>query len=48
MVKNLPTDAGDKGSIPGREDPHAAEHLGLCVTTAEPGLSSPRAIHTEN
>ena len=36
MVKNLPSDAGDVGSIPGQETkiPHAAGHLGRSPRTA--------------
>ena len=37
MVKNLPYNAGDVGSIPGRGTgiPHATGQLGLHTTTAE-------------
>ena len=37
MVKNLPSNAGDAGSIPGRgtKIPHAAGHLSLHATTTE-------------
>ena len=39
VVKNLPCNAGDGGSIPGRETkiPHAEEQLSLCprATTKE-------------
>ena len=38
MVKNLPANAGDIGSIPslGTGIPHAAGQLSPCVTTTEP------------
>ena len=36
VVKNLPANAGDMGSIPGV--PHAAEQLSLCIITIEPVL----------
>ena len=37
MVKNLPTNTGDTGSIPepGRKTPHAAEQLSPCAATTE-------------
>ena len=37
MVKNLPANAGDTGSIPGpgTKIPHAAGQPSLCVTTTE-------------
>ena len=37
MVKNLPYNAGDAGSIPGQgtKIPHAAGQLNLCATTTE-------------
>ena len=37
VVKNPPSNAGDTGSIPGRETriPHAAGQLGLRATTTE-------------
>ena len=39
VVKNLPANAGDTGSIPDPGRPHiAAEPLRLCTTTAEPVL----------
>ena len=52
MVKNLPSGAGDAGSIPGRgtKIPHAAGQLGLRTTTTEPEchkLQSPRATTRE-
>ena len=44
MVKNLPSNAGDKSSIPGwgTKIPHALRQLSLC--TSKP---SPRAATTE-
>ena len=38
MVKNLPCNAGDAGSIPGRgtKIPHAVEQLSLCSAVTEP------------
>ena len=38
VVKNLPCNAGDLGSIPGRgsKAPHTSEELSLCVATTEP------------
>ena len=38
VVKNLPCNAGDVGSIPGwgTKIPHAAGQLGSCATTIEP------------
>ena len=37
MVKNLPSNAGDVGSIPGRgtKIPHVAGQLSPCATTTE-------------
>ena len=37
VVKNLPSSAGDKGSIPGQGTniPHAAGQLSPCTTTTE-------------
>ena len=37
MVKNLPYNAGDMGSIPGQgtKIPHAGEQLSWCLTSAE-------------
>ena len=36
MVKNLPANAGNKGSIPwSGKIPHAAEQLSPCATTTE-------------
>ena len=39
-VKNLPTKAGDAGSIPGQgtKIPHAAGQLSQCATATEPAL----------
>ena len=41
MVKNLPSNAGDTGSIPGRgtKIPHAMGQLSPRVTTAKPARS---------
>ena len=38
MVENLPSNAGDMGSISGggTKIPHAAGQLNLCATTTEP------------
>ena len=38
VVKNLPSNAGDMGSIPGQgtKIPHAAGQLSPCATTTEP------------
>ena len=38
VVKNLPYNAKDMGSIPGQgaKIPHATEQLSLCATTTEP------------
>ena len=49
VEKNLPSTAGDTGSIPGRgtKIPHAAGQLSPCATTTEPAcrkLHSPRAV----
>ena len=39
VVKNLPANAGDMGSIPwSRKIPHAMEQLSPCTTTTEPAL----------
>ena len=37
MVDNVPSNAGDAGSIPGQgtEIPHATGQLSLCATTTE-------------
>ena len=37
VVKNLPANAGDTGSVPDpqSQSSHAREHLGLCATTTE-------------
>ena len=47
MVKNPPSSAGDKGSIPGQgtKNPHAAGQLSLHAATTEPtrsGASAPQ------
>ena len=55
MVKTLPANVGDMGSIPGVwKIPHAAgnedrgpELLSLCSRAQEPQLLSPRAAATE-
>ena len=38
VIKNPPTNAEDRGSVPslGTTDPHAAEQLGLWATAIEP------------
>ena len=38
VVKNLPCNAKDMGSVPGlgTKIPHATEQLSLCATTTEP------------
>ena len=54
MVKNLPCNAGDSGSIPGQgtQIPHVSEQLRLCTTTTEPmctageSVRPPREIRT--
>ena len=40
VVDNLPSSAGDMGSIPGPETgiPHTMAHLSSCATTIEPAL----------
>ena len=45
MVKNLPSRAGDVGSIPGQgtKIPHAAGQLSLCATTTELSFLNERA-----
>ena len=45
MVKNLPSNAGDVGSIPGRgtKIPHAVGQLSLRVTTTELARLNKRA-----
>ena len=47
VVKNLPCNAGDLGSIPGRgsKAPHTSEELSLCVATTE--QLSPNTTTTE-
>ena len=38
MVKSMPANAGDTGSVPGLgRFPRATEQLSLCATTAEAG-----------
>ena len=56
MVKNLPANAGDKGSIPDPERSHMAwsnearapQLLSLCSRSQEPQLRSPHAAVTED
>ena len=45
MVKNLPSNAGNVGSIHGlgTKIPHAAGQLSLCTATAEPVYSRAHA-----
>ena len=38
VVKNLPANAGDIGSIPGGKIPRATQQLSLCGITVEPVL----------
>ena len=49
VVKNLPSNAGDAGSIPGwgTKIPHAEGHLSLCAATAEPTCSGTHAPQLE-
>ena len=47
VVKNLPANAGDIGSIPGGKIPHATQQLSLCTTTIEPVPWIPRVTATE-
>ena len=49
MVENLPSNAGDVGSIPGRgtKISHAMGQLSLHATTTEPTLWSPHATTRE-
>ena len=49
MVKDLPSKAGDAGSIPGQETkiPHAAEQLGLGAITSEPKSCNERSCKTQ-
>ena len=41
MVKSLPSNAGDWGSVPGQgtKIPHASGQISLCASTTEPTLS---------
>ena len=43
VVKNLPANARDTGSIPSwrTKIPHALEQLGLCAATTEASLNRP-------
>ena len=47
MVKNLPCNAGEIGSIPGRgnKTPHAAEQLSLHTATTEHRAASRDSVH---
>lgn len=47
VVRNLPCNAGDLGSIPGRGSkvPHTSEELSLCVATTESTCHNER-VHT--
>ena len=48
MVKNLPANAGDTGSIPDQGRSHLLRNkLSLCTTTVEPVLWSPGAATSE-
>ena len=47
MVKNLPANVGDMGSISDPGGPHMCGAMKPCVTTIEPVLSSPGATNTE-
>ena len=46
MAKNLPSNAGDAGSIPGQgtKSPHAVQQLSPCATTTEP-VHNQRSLH---
>ena len=50
MVKNLPSNAGDVGSIPGwgTKIPHAVGQLSLCATTTEPACAKARVPQLES
>ena len=47
MVKNLPSNAGDVGSIPGQgtKIPHATGQLSPCATTTEPTSTREEKTH---
>ena len=49
LVKNLPSNAGDRGSIPGRgtKIPHAMGQLSLSATNTEPACSRAHMVHLE-
>ena len=49
VIKNLPCNEGDVGSIPGQgtKIPHALEQLSLCATTTEPTCSGACAPQLE-
>ena len=50
MIKNLPSSAGDMGSIPGRgtKIPNAARQLGGHTTTGEASASQLETLDTAN
>ena len=50
VIKNLPCNAGDVGSIPGQgtKIPHALEQLSLCATATEPTCSAACAPQLES
>ena len=50
VVKNLPCNTGDAGSIPSQRarTPHAAERLNPCAATAEPVCSRAHVPHLES
>ena len=47
VVKNLPCNAGDMSSIPGRgnKTPHAAEQLSLHTPTTEHSATTRESVH---
>ena len=47
VVKNMPLNAGDEGSIPGQGNkmPHAAWPLSLCAATTDPAYYKQRDAH---
>ena len=49
MVKNLPWNAGDPGSIPGQGTKlsHATEQLNLLITAREPARQNERSCMME-
>ena len=50
MVKNLPCNTGDSGSVPcrGTKISHAAEQLSPCAATPEPGHSGAHELKLES